>query len=223
MPDRIFANRDDAGRALAAKVVARLGDLASQRPAVLALPRGGVPVARHVADALDADLDVVVARKIGLPWQPELGIGAVTADGPARFDHDLLRRLGLDPRALAPVVERERAEARRRLQRYRGDRPPPPITGRPVIVVDDGLATGVTARAALRDLRTHRPAWLVFAAPVCARSSAAALTAEADDLISVQQPADFHAVGAWYDDFAQLTDDDVERQLAAARRGARLR
>jgi putative phosphoribosyl transferase len=215
MAERVFADRDEAGRALATRIVDRAGDLIGQQILVLALPRGGVPVARHVADALDADLDVIVARKIGLPGQPELGVGAVTADGPALFDHATLRYLGLDPQTLEPVVQRERAEARRRLRRYRGDRPPAPTAGRPVIVVDDGLATGVTARAALRSVRAHRPSRLVFAAPVCARPAAAVLAAEADEVICVQQPAEFWAVGAWYHDFAQLTDADVDRCLAA--------
>jgi putative phosphoribosyl transferase len=223
MAERIFADRDGAGRLLAATITDRASELAGQQTLVLGLPRGGIPVARQVADALDADLDVIVARKIGLPWQPELGVGAVTADGPALFDHATLRYLGIDPQDLAPVVERERAEARRRLRRYRGDRPPAPITGRPVIVIDDGLATGVTARAALRSVRAHQPARLIFAAPVCARPSAKALAGEADEVICLQQPADFGAVGAWYDDFTQLTDDDVDGHLADAGHAAQPR
>jgi putative phosphoribosyl transferase len=222
--DRAFADRDEAGRALAAAVVRRAGHLLrGQRPLVLALPRGGVPVARHVAEALDADLDVIVARKIGVPWQPELGVGAVTADGPALFDGDLLRRLGLDAEALAPVVARERAEARRRLRRYRGDRPPPAVAGRPVVVVDDGLATGVTARAALRAVRAQQPGVLVFAAPVCARQAAAALATDTDAVVCLEQPTDFRAVGAWYQDFTQLTDADVEQHLATSPRDTRRR
>lgn len=223
MADR-FADRDDAGRALAAAIIDLASDeLDGQRVLVLGLPRGGIPVARWVTESLSADLDVLVACKIGVPWQPELGIGAVTADGPVLFDHAALRYLGLDPQSLTLTVERERAEARRRLRRYRGDRPPPPITGRPVIVIDDGLATGVTARAALRSVHAHQPARLIFAAPVCSSSSVTALIGEADKVISVLQPANFGAVGAWYDDFTQLTDADVDRYLAAAEHGARLR
>jgi putative phosphoribosyl transferase len=229
MAERVFADRDEAGRALSAAIADRMSAVAdtmrvpAQRLLVLGLPRGGVPVARRVADAVVADsavvadFDVIVARKIGVPWQPEFGVGAVTADGPPLFDLDALRHLRLDPQALAPMVERERAEARRWLRRYRGDRPPPPITGRLVIVVDDGLATGVTARAALRSVRDHWPARLVFAAPVCAPAAVAALAGEADEVICVQQPADFEAVGAWYDDFTQLTDADVDHYLAAGR------
>jgi putative phosphoribosyl transferase len=221
MAERVFTDRDDAGRALAAAVADRLRDRDLRGALVLGLPRGGVPVARQVADTLDAELDIIVARKIGVPWQPELGVGAVTADGPALFDHATLQYLGLRPEQLARAAEQERAEALRRLHRYRGDRPPPTVTDRPVLVIDDGLATGVTARAALRSLREQRPGRLIFAAPVCAPTSAAALTRDADDVICVQQPPSFGAVGAWYTDFPQLTDTDVEQQLTAAHHRAR--
>ncbi|MFC0534115.1 phosphoribosyltransferase [Phytohabitans kaempferiae] len=213
-----FEDRDAGGRTLAGAITERAPELVGQSALVLGLPRGGVPVARHVADALDAELDVLVARKIGMPGQPELGIGAVTAGGPALFDHRTLEYFDIDPRRLAPEVDRERAEAERRLHRYRGDRPPPLVRDRSVVVVDDGLATGVTARAALRGIRAQEPARLAFAAPVCAASSIAALAEEADDVWCVLQPADFGAVGAWYKDFRQLSDADVEAALAAADR-----
>ncbi|BCB90496.1 phosphoribosyltransferase [Phytohabitans suffuscus] len=221
MRESRFADRDEAGRVLAEAVATRAPELVGRGTLVLGLPRGGIPVARHVASALAGELDVLVARKIGLPDQPELGIGAVTAGGPAVFDHRSLSQFRLDPERLAPDVERERAEAERRLRRYRGDRPPPVIADRRVLVVDDGLATGVTARAALRAVRAMDPARLDFAAPVCALDAADALADEADQVYCVAQPADFVAVGAWYSDFAQLTDDDVERMLAAAARGPR--
>jgi predicted phosphoribosyltransferase len=187
------------------------------RPLVLALPRGGVPVGYAVAEAIDGELDVTAARKIGLPGQPEFGVGAVTPQGAPLLDHRTLGRLGLTDDDLAPVVARERAEAVRQTQQYRRGNPAPELAGRLLVVVDDGLATGVTARAALRALRAQRPARLVFAAPVCAADSIASLEGEADGVICVHCPADFRAVGAWYADFQQVSDDEVERLLTAAR------
>jgi putative phosphoribosyl transferase len=218
----LFADRARAGRALAVVVAQDLGrHPGGGRPIVLALPRGGVPVAYEVARALDADLDVLVARKIGLPWQQEFGIGAVAEHGTPLFDEWVLRQVGLTETELAPAVERERAEVRRRLRTYRGNRPPPDLTGRTVVVVDDGLATGVTARAALRGLRGERPARLIFAAPVCAADSAELVRADADAVLCVRRPEDFGAVGAWYEDFRQLTDDEVSALLQRAWHSAR--
>ncbi len=181
---------------------------------VLALPRGGLPVGEQVAAALGAPLDVVVARKIGMPGHEEFGVGAVTPDGPPIFHRDVLDRAGLTDSDLAPRVDRERAEATRRLQRYRGDRPPLDVAGKTVIVVDDGLATGVTAAAALRELRRHGPDHLVFAAPVCSDNGAMLLRGEADAVLCAHVPERFWAVGQWYEDFGQLTDADVEAILA---------
>jgi putative phosphoribosyl transferase len=145
----VFADRIDAGQQLGRKVVSYLQELGiGGRPLVLGLPRGGLPVAEQVAGAVGGDLDAIVARKIGFPGQPEFGIGAVAEDGPPLFSYEVLRQAGLTEQHLAGTVERERAEVSRRVRRYRGDRPPPDPIGRVVIVVDDGLATGVTARAA---------------------------------------------------------------------------
>jgi len=175
-----------------------------------------VPIAVRVAEALGAPLDVAVARKIGAPGHPEFGVGAVTADGPPRYDERTLAELGLTPDDLREACERERAEARRRLQRYRQGRDPVPLAGRDVLLVDDGLATGVTARAALGELRAAGPARLVFAAPVCARDSRDALCAgaDADDAVCVSTPPEFGAVGLWYRDFRQTSDEDVLAALA---------
>jgi putative phosphoribosyl transferase len=209
----LFADRHQAGQALAERFPPHeLPD-----PLVLALPRGGVPVAVAVAERLGAELDVIVARKIGVPWRPELGVGAVVDGGDPVFDLDLLRQVGLAPEDLAPVVARERAEAHRRVARYRGERPAPVVAGRSVVVVDDGLATGVTARAALAAVRARGPAHLVFAAPVCAAQPAAALESEVDRVLCAHCLETFIAVGRWYDDFSQVSDDEVVALLAAAR------
>jgi putative phosphoribosyl transferase len=212
MGGEVFADRADAGRRLAA----RLTTMAWSDPVVLGLARGGVPVARGVALALGAPLDVAVARKIGAPGRPELGLGAVTADGPGHYDHAALARLGLTADDLQATCERERAEARRRLRLYRDGRDPLPVAGRDVLLVDDGLATGVTAHAASADLRAQGPRRVVFAAPVCAPESAAALrtAGAADEVVCVWAPKVFGAVSRWYRDFSQTSDDEV---LAALR------
>lgn len=216
-----FQDRREAGRILAERVAACLSQLgAGDRPLVLGLPRGGLPVAQEIAERIGGDLDVTVARKIGLPGQPEFGIGAVTAEGEPRFSAETLRRVGLSEGQLTRDIEREREEARRRLRRYRGDREPPRIAGRTVIVADDGIATGVTAMAALREVRAKGPRHLIFAAPVCAKESVPQLASEADQVVCVLVPDYFAAVGAWYRDFAQLTDDDVVNVLTQAWSGS---
>ncbi|MEV0979346.1 phosphoribosyltransferase family protein [Streptomyces sp. NPDC049915] len=211
-----FRDRTQAGRELAEQLRIRHDKGTLPHPLVLALPRGGVPVAREVARALGAPLDVLVARKIGAPFQPELGVGALAGDDPPLFDEWALNRLGLTHEALADTVERERAELHRRERLYRRDRPPLDLAGRTVILVDDGLATGATARAAVRWARRQGPERVVLAVPVAAPESADLLSLEADDVVCLHRPADFRAVGLWYDDFEQLSDADV---LDALREG----
>jgi predicted phosphoribosyltransferase len=206
-----FRNRTDAGRQLAAHVQA----LALSSPVVLGLPRGGVPVAAEVALALHAPLDVFVARKIGLPGHEEFGIGAV-AEGlydPVRAD--VVDQLGLTGDEFEAIAQQEWLEVDRRVELYRRGRPPPDVRGHDVVLVDDGLATGVTAEAALRALRARNPARVVLAAPVCAQETVERLAAMADDIVYVAAPRDFSAVGRWYENFRQTTDEEVVDLLAA--------
>ncbi|MER6463978.1 phosphoribosyltransferase family protein [Streptomyces sp. NPDC001228] len=211
-----YRDRAEAGRDLAAALAGPSEEGRLPDPFVLALPRGGVPVAAEVARRLRAPLDVLVVRKIGAPHHEEYGIGAITGDDPPLLDRTALLRLGVGEDDLADVVERERGELRRRERRYRQGRPAPEVRGRTVIVVDDGLATGCTARAALRHVRGRGPARTVLAVPVGAPDSLDALTAEADLVVCPCRPAVFQAVGQWYDDFAQLTDADVLDALRGA-------
>jgi putative phosphoribosyl transferase len=203
----IFRNRGEAGLALAGRLAADLGDRAE--PLVLALPRGGLPVAEPVARRLGGELDIVVARKIGAPGRPEFGVGAIAEDGPPVYDQENLLWAGVTEAGVAGVLAAEREELRRRIRLYRGDRPAPAPAGRTVLVIDDGLATGVTAHAALRWVRGHAPARLILAVPVCAPQARDALAGEADAVVCLAAPDPFHAVGRWYDDFEQLTDADV--------------
>jgi putative phosphoribosyl transferase len=208
-----FRNRHDAGKALAA----RLRREAFVAPVVLALPRGGVPVAYEIATALGAPLDVFVARKIGAPGAEEFGIGAIAEGTDELMLSETARSLGLSARRLSELAKRERAEVERRVAVYRGSAPAPEVAGRDLILVDDGLATGVTAEAALRALRRRHPRRLVLAVPVCARESAERLASIATQIVCLVRPADFHAVGAWYEDFAPTSDGEVVALLQRAR------
>ncbi|GAA0558685.1 phosphoribosyltransferase [Actinomadura livida] len=209
-----YTDRAEAGRVLAE----RLAPMGLEGAAVLALPRGGVPVGYEIARRLGSRLDVLVTRKIGYPPQPELGVGAIAEGGAPVFDAGLLQRLGLREQDLAATVAAERAELGRRVEVYRRGRPLPELAGRPVIVVDDGLATGGTARAAVRALRERGPSRLVLAVPVGAAETVGGLDAEVDDLVVPAAPWEFRAVGQWYRDFEQLTDDDVIAWLDRAAR-----
>ncbi len=208
-----FRDRREAGRELSEQLRIRQEKGILPHPVVLALPRGGVAVAREIARALEAPLDVLVVRKIGAPFHEEFGVGALAGEGPPLFDETTLARLGLTEARLAPVVERERKELRRREERYRQGRPAPELKDSTAIVVDDGVATGVTAHAALRSVRRQEPERLVLAVPVCSPEAAEVLRREVDELVCLHRPRSFSSVGEWYEDFAQLTDDDVLEAL----------
>ncbi len=183
---------------------------------VLGLPRGGVPVAFEVAHALGAPLDVLVVRKLGLPWQPELGVGAVGEDGVLVRNNDVIARTGLTDSQLAAIIERERAVVIERAERFRAGRPPIELEGRTVVIVDDGLATGGTARAAVAVARARGAAKVVLAVPVAPADTVASLARAADDVVTVATPVHFSAVGPWYRDFTQTTDAEVVSILGAA-------
>lgn len=208
-----FRDRREAGRRLAVVLAA----YASERPLVLGLPRGGVAVAAEVARALQAPLDVWVVRKVGVPWQPELGVGAVSEGGFVYVDRPMLRRVGLTEADLGPAIARQRAEVEDRVARFRRGRPRPDVRGRTVLLVDDGIATGVTARAAIRALRAESPRRIVLAVPVAAAETVDQLTDEADQVVCLLRPADLVAVGAWYREFPQVEDEEVVRLLDLAR------
>lgn len=229
---RVFANRGAAGRELAARIV----ELDAQRhgvqgpdalppildgsasPVVLALPRGGVPVGFEVAAALHAPLDVLLARKIGAPGNPELGMGAIAEGGVRVLSEDVLRGLLVSQEELEHSSGTAEAEMRRRVRLYRGERPPVPLEGRTAIVVDDGLATGGTARAAIRAARRRGATRVLLAVPVGARSTVEALSLEADEVICLLEPEPMWAIGMWYRDFSQVPDNEVLTLLADARR-----
>ena len=201
----VFLNRSDAGRRLAAQLLSLRGE----DVVVLGLPRGGVVVAAEIARALRAPLDVWVVRKIGAPRQPELGIGAVAEGGAVFLDPVVARFVSASEAKVAAIVAREQSELDRRVRAYRRGRPPPPIEGRTVILVDDGIATGGTARAALLALRTQRPKRLVLAVPVAATDSLTTLSELADEIVCVQPASNLRSIGEWYADFAQTSDEEV--------------
>jgi putative phosphoribosyl transferase len=214
-----FRDREQAGQQLAG----RLAHLAAEHPVVLGLARGGVPVAREVARALDAELDVLVARKIGAPQYPEYALGAVAEGGALYVRPGALLEAGVDEAALSALVRRETVELARRVRAYRGGRPLPALEGRTAIVVDDGVATGATARAAARAVREAGASRVLLAAPVIAAASREDLLRDFDEVLAVRFPDPFMAVGAWYDRFDQVTDDEVRDCLREARAGAAAR
>ncbi len=211
MIDRPFEDRAEGGRLLAERLTHYAG---RDDVVVLGLPRGGVPVAFEVAKALGAPLDVFVVRKLGVPWRPELAMGAIASGGVRVLNDDVVAATGVTAAEIEAVTEHETRELARREELYRGDRGPADVVGRATILVDDGLATGVTAEAALLALRQRSPRRLVLAVPVCARDTATRLASVADEVVCAEMPDIFFAVGEWYRDFSQTSDDEVMAVLA---------
>lgn len=216
MRSRVFEDRAQAGRALAERLVYLRGE----RTVVLGLPRGGVPVAFEVARALGAPLDVIVVRKIGVPYQPELAMGAIGEDGVKVIDQRIMANAGVTMAEFDEVARRERVELERRAELFRGDRPPVSLLGKTAVLVDDGIATGSTAKAAAHVARGLGAARVIVATPVAPSDVLQRLSGDVDEVVVVETPAQFYAIGQFYDDFTQTPDAEVTRLLElAARRG----
>jgi len=211
-----FRDREEAGRLLAE----RLREYVHEAPVLLALPRGGVAVGYEIARALDVPLEVMMVRKLGVPWHPELGMGALAEGGAVYLNRDVLTSADVGAEELRTVIAEETRELERRVQRYRGGRQLPPLTGRTVILVDDGLATGGTARAAVRALRGFGARRIILAVPVAASQTAQQLREEVDVLVCADEPSNLWAIGAWYEDFHQMSDEEVLILLDQAHRSA---
>lgn len=207
METAIFKNRREAGRRLATALIKR--GYKGKNTLVIGIPRGGLVVADEVAKALSATLDVVIARKLRAPYQPELGIGAVVDGDHIVLNEEVLRSVGASQNYLDREIAYQKEEAARRLRFYRDGRPNPEVTGKTVIVVDDGIATGYTFRASLESLRQRLPDRLVAAAPVASRDSSEMLKAFADEVVCLHTPVSFCAVGAWYENFGQISDEEA--------------
>jgi len=218
-----YADRADAGRRLAPDVARAVAPGAGPGPLVLALPRGGVPIGVEVAAVLHAPLDVLLVRKLGVPDHPELAFGAIATGGALVLNPDVVLTARLDDDAITAVIAAETAELRRRERRYRGDRLVPLVAGRTVVVVDDGLATGATMRAAVLALRDRGATHVVAAAPVGSPEGCLLLEREADAVVCPLVPRRFRAVGSFYDDFAAVDDDTVAALLEQAAAGAPMR
>ena len=212
-----FLNRRDAGRQLAAKLAGYSND---PGVLVLGLPRGGVPVAYEVARALHAPLEVFVVRKLGVPGHRELAMGAIASDGTRILNMDVIKALGIVPADLESVAASELLELERQQRIYRGNAPLPKLSERTIIVVDDGLATGSTMRVAVGALRQSKPARIIVAVPVAAAETVRRLREEADAVICLSAPPDFHAVSTWYEDFSQTSDEEVRKLLESASHAA---
>ncbi|KAL6051638.1 Phosphoribosyltransferase [Balamuthia mandrillaris] len=207
-----FENRQDAGRKLADVLYDKYN---GQNVVVLSLPRGGVPIGHIVAQRLGAPHDIVVPRKIGCPGHEEFAIGALTEEGDVVLNEDVIRSLALERSAIQATIEREKKEAQRRLQAYRGDKPKPNLSGKTVILIDDGVATGSTARAALRTIKSHNPQKVVLATPCMPADTKRDMEEQkiCDDVVSLIAPHNFRSVGQWYKFFDQTSDEEVIRLL----------
>ncbi len=212
----VFVDRADAGRQLGERLRYLRDPDAAADLVVLGLPRGGVQVAAEVAAALDAPLDVILVRKLGVPSMPELAMGAIGEGGVRIVLPETVRRAGVTPEAFDDVERRERAELQRRAERFRGDRPRIPLAGRTAIVVDDGIATGSTARAACQVARAQGAARVVLAVPVAPADWVRALSDAADEFVALITPPQLQAIGMWYSDFSQSSDDEVVTTLRSA-------
>jgi putative phosphoribosyl transferase len=210
---RRFQDRHEAGQLLARQLLPYKG---REDVIVFALPRGGVPVGYEIARELNAPLDVFVVRKLGVPWQPELAMGAIAGDGIEVLNGDVVTAYNIPPHVIRSVAEREGDELKRRLLDYRGDRPFPDVAGKIAILVDDGLATGSTMKAAVRAVQQKHPASVVVAVPVAAAETCRELRRDVDDIVCLHTPQEFSAVGLWYDDFSQTTDEEVRHLLGQA-------
>lgn len=210
-----FLNRKVAGRMLAERLKGYAG---RKDVLVLGLPRGGVPVAHELAQMLGVELDVLIVRKLGMPGHPEYALGAIASGGIRYLNEAAVRGSGVSERALQDVLEQEQKELVRRERLYRGSKPPPRLAGRTVIVVDDGMATGASMRAAVTALRSGGPARIVAAVPVAPADAAERLDNAADEFVSVQSPAHFYAVGEFYRDFTQTTDEEVHELLKSTQK-----
>ena len=211
----LFKDRRDAGKQLAQELSAYAG---RSDVIVLALPRGGVPVAYEVARALNTPLDIFIVRKLGLPGHEELAIGAIASGGIRVLNHDIVQALKIPQTMIDTVTRQELQELERRERAYRGDRPPPEVRGRTVILIDDGLATGASMRAAVAALRAQNPARIVVAVPTAAPETYAAFESEVDEIVCAMTPEPFYGVGRWYEDFSQTTDEEVRALLEEAAR-----
>jgi putative phosphoribosyl transferase len=210
----IYRDRHDAGRKLAKELI----KYKDENPIIIALPRGGVVVGNEVAKMLDAPMDVIVVRKIGAPSQPEFGIGAIAPNGIQVLDTESIRLLGIPEDELEEIIEQETTEINRRIRLYREGLPKLDLSEKTVIIVDDGLATGVTARAAVLAVKQMNPKKIIFAVPVSSPVTAEKFRREVDEFVCLSEPPDFYGVGAYYENFKQVTDEEVIKLLQAARK-----
>lgn len=210
---RLFRDRVDAGRSLARALTAYAN---RADVLILGLPRGGVPVAYEVARAIGAPLDIILVRKLGVPGEQELAMGAIASGGVRVLNEDIVRMINIPTDVIEAVAAKEQRELERRERLYRGDHPLPVLEGKTVILIDDGIATGATVRAAIALVRQQRPAAVVVATPVAPLATCAALRAEVDELICVMEPESFFAIGFWYESFPQTTDEEIRQLLGRA-------